>query len=115
MPIIKYPRTKQHINVTPGRQIYGKIYSFTKPLLTSFTDMSAAGMLRANEHSNDIANCAVLTVLPPGVFMTIMPFLEVKNGMHDHRNMLKRIRDTLSVTGVSKTRLRYYEHRFYCW
>ena len=37
------------------------------------TDMSAAGRCLANDVSRDIANCAVLTVLPPGVFITMMP------------------------------------------
>jgi hypothetical protein len=38
-------------------------------------DMSAAGMLRASEHRSETASWAVLTVLPPGVFITMMPYL----------------------------------------
>jgi hypothetical protein len=37
--------------------------------------MSAAGMGRDMEVSSDMASCAVLTVFPPGVFMTMIPCL----------------------------------------
>mmetsp|Transcript_25652 Transcript_25652/g.35259 ORF Transcript_25652/g.35259 Transcript_25652/m.35259 type:complete len:280 (-) Transcript_25652:198-1037(-) len=41
--------------------------------LPCLTDISAAGRCLDMEVSRDMANWAVLTVFPPGVFMTIMP------------------------------------------
>ena len=43
--------------------------------LPSLALMSAAGSLRARLQRSDTASCAVLTVLPPGVFITITPYL----------------------------------------
>eukprot|EP00953_Heterococcus_sp_UTEX-ZZ885_P032447 16951-Heterococcus_DN1.PRE.3 len=41
--------------------------------LTAFIEASASLMRRAAAHSSVTASCAVDTVLPPGVFMTITP------------------------------------------
>ena len=46
---------------------------------TCLTDISAAGRCLASEVSRDIASCAVLTVFPPGVFITMMPKIHQQN------------------------------------
>ena len=43
--------------------------------LPALTDASAAGMCLAKLAISDKASCAVLIVFPPGVFITMMPFL----------------------------------------